>query len=110
MALGTATEPQIDRATVAQLVKNIATFHKLLIPLIDQQRTDGISPLAIFVTLLAAAGAEAKLMIESEGDRDKKVFLTTQLAARVLSLGDIVMSFIEEEGCKGCESSKPLNG
>jgi hypothetical protein len=57
-----------------------------------------ISGLPVFVSLLAVAANEAKEMLNQTTNRDENSYLATQLASRLLTLADVVLSMSPQDG------------
>lgn len=92
-------EDEKDLEATAELMVHtkLVTDHLALV-VQDIRRETGIQGLPIFVGLLAVALQEASLMLSTPtvDTLDKKVFLATQLAQRLLTTGDAVLSMVPQ--------------
>lgn len=88
------------QATVEMMVQTKLVTDHLALVVQDIRRETRIQGLPLFVGLLAVAVQEANLMLSVTDDYDKKVFLASQLASRLLTTGDAVMSMVAPNEAK----------
>lgn len=99
MAPTDSTQDEKDQQVAVQMMveTKLVTDHLALV-VQDIRRETRIQGLPLFVGLLAVAVQEASLMLSVTDDQDKKVFLASQLASRLLTTGDAVMSMVKLDG------------
>jgi hypothetical protein len=87
-------DPDVQATVELMLNTKMVTDHLSLV-IQDIRRHTQIQGLPLFVGLLAVAVQEANLMLATVEGYDKQVFLASQLATRLLTTGDVVMSMVK---------------